>query len=101
MVNGTTNGIYTLEETSNKNIFWFYRNDGRELTENIEKELYELYHSYIIQKKKKDDMKNKEILLDITDDKKAMRLIIKEKKNPDNEQPKNDFLKQLFHKILE
>ena len=49
MVTGITDGIFTLQESENKNEFFFFRNDGNVL-EGIDREPTDFYSAYIMQK---------------------------------------------------
>ena len=44
-----SDGTFTLQETKNKNQFYFYRNDGEVLAD-IDREPMDLYQAYIMQK---------------------------------------------------
>ena len=52
-----TDGTFTLSETENKKQFYFYRNDGKVLT-NIDREPMNLYQAYIMQKMMNGDIKD-------------------------------------------
>lgn len=96
-----SNGTFTLQESENKNEFYFYRNDGDVLTD-IDREPMDLYHAYIMQKMMNGEITDivmKDIYSEISADRKCMRLIITDM--GDNSIVKNkkpNFLNRLFQK---
>lgn len=73
-----TDGTFTLAETEKENQFYFYRNDGGVLTD-IDREPMDLYQSYIVNRMMMGEiteMVSCDIHLQISEDKKCIRLII-------------------------
>lgn len=104
-----SDGTFTLQETENKNQFYFYRNDGEVLTD-IDREPMDLYQAYIMQKMMNGeitDMVMNDIYTEISEDGKIIRLTtcnIGEKtvhqNNSTTKNEKSNFLKRLIHKIF-
>lgn len=100
-----SDGTFTLSETENKNIFYFYRNDG-EILSDIDMEPMDLYHAYIMQKMMDGEI-TKTVMNDVysktSKDGKCMLLTIckiGEKPNSTISQKHPNFLKRIFHKIF-
>ncbi|MBR6034128.1 MAG: hypothetical protein IKP28_05300 [Clostridia bacterium] len=73
-----TDGTFTLQETENKNQFYFYRNDGGVLTD-VDREPIELYQAYIAHKIMSGEITSivvSTIQSEISDDGKCIRLTI-------------------------
>ena len=104
-----SDGTFTLQETENKNQFYFYRNDGEVLTD-IDREPMDLYQAYIIRKMMNGEITDivmNNIYSETSDDGKCIRLTIcdiGEKPARNNNSTVSDkqpnFLKRLFHKIF-
>ncbi|MBR2241216.1 MAG: hypothetical protein IJ890_07570 [Clostridia bacterium] len=103
-----SDGTFTLQETENKNQFYFYRNDGEVLAD-IDREPMDLYHAYIMQKMMSGEITDvvmNNIYSEISEDGKCIRLIIcdigEKTEHHDNstvsKQP--NFLKRLYHKVF-
>ena len=102
-----SNGTFTLQESENKNEFYFYRNDGDVLID-IDREPMNLYHAYIMQKMMNGEITDivmKDIYSEISTDEKCIRLTItdmgdKPVKNTNSvvKNKKPNFLKRLFQK---
>ena len=103
-----SDGTFTLQESENKNQFYFYRNDGEVLTD-VNEELMDLYHAYIFQKMVNGEinMVMNNIYSEISGDGKCIRLTISnigEKLERDQNSTVSDkpsgFMKRLLHKIF-
>ena len=103
-----SDGTFTLQETENKNQFYFYRNDGEVLAD-IDREPMDLYHAYIMQKMMNceiTDMVMNNIYSETSEDGKCIRLTISDigekpvhhNNSTVNKQP--SFWKRLFHKVF-
>ena len=103
-----SDGTFTLQETENKNQFYFYRNDGEVLAD-IDSEPMDLYHAYIFQKMMSGEITSmvmNKIYSERSEDGKYIRLTIcdigeKHENNKNSivsKQP--SFLKRLFHKVF-
>ena len=103
-----SDGTFTLQETENKNQFYFYRNDGDVLAD-LDREPMDLYHAYIMQKMMSGeitDMVINNIYSETSEDGKCIRLTIcdicEKTANHNNStvstQP--SFLKRIFHKVF-
>lgn len=112
MANGflaISDGTFTLQETENKNQFYFYRNDGEVLT-GIDREPMDLYQAYIAQKMMNGELTGivaSNIYSETSDDGKCIRLTISdilEKPvqhiNSTVNSKRPNFLKRLFQKLL-
>lgn len=105
-----SDGTYTLQEGENKNQFYFYRNDGEPLTDDIGIKPIDLYHAYIIKKMMDGEIKDlvmNNIYSEISDDKKVIRLTtcdIGEKTESGNDSvartKEPSFFKRLLNKIF-
>ena len=103
-----SDGTYTLQETENKNQFYFYRNDGEVLTD-IDREPMDLYQAFVMQRMMSGeitDMVMSNIYSEISDDEKCIRLTISDissgsiqDKDSAVREKKPNFLMRLFHKI--
>ena len=101
-----SDGTFTLSETKVKNQFYFYRNDGRVLTD-IDNEPIDLYDMYIRHKMMTGeitDMVMKDIYLAKSYDGKHFRLTVcdigeKPPKIKNSNVKKPNFIKRLFHRI--
>lgn len=104
-----TDGTFTLSETENKKQFYFYRNDGKVLT-NIDREPMNLYQAYIMQKMMNGDITDivmNDIYSAMSDDKKCLRLTIydvgenpSENDNSVTSKKQPNFFKKLFNKLF-
>ena len=103
-----SDGTFTLQETENKNQFYFYRNDG-EVLDDIDREPMDLYQAYIMQKMMSGEITDivmNDIYSETSDDGKCIRLTICDivekpvhhKDSTVSKQP--GFFKRIFHKIL-
>ena len=105
--NAVSDGTYILQETENKNQFYFYRKDGEVLTD-IDREPMDLYQAFIMQKMMNGeitDMVMSNIYSEISDDEKCIRLTVSDIRSSSAQETnssvkkKPNFLKRLFHKI--
>ena len=103
-----SDGTFTLQETENKNQFYFYRNDGEVLAD-IDREPMDLYQALIIKKMVSGEITNivmNNIYSETSEDGKCMRLTISDiddkPVHPNNSTVSNppSFLKRLFHKVF-
>ena len=104
-----SDGTFTLQETENKNQFYFYRNDGEVLTD-IDREPMDLYQAYILRKMMNGEITDivmNNIYSETSDDGKCIRLTICDigekparNKNSTVSDKQPNFLKRLFHKIF-
>ena len=103
-LNAISDGTFTLQETEDKNRFYFYRNDGEVLTD-IEREPMDLYQAYIAHQMMSGEIKDvvmNNIDFEISDDEKIIRLTISEitKQPVQMSSQKPSFFKRVFHKIF-
>ena len=103
-----SDGTFTLQETENKNQFYFYRNDGGGLAD-IDREPMDLYQAYIMQKMMSGEITNvvfNNIYSEISEDGKCIRLTISDigekpvHHNNSTVSKQPSFLKRLFHKVF-
>lgn len=104
-----SDGTFTLQESDNKNQFYFYRNDGEVLTD-IDREPMDLYQAYIMKKMMKGEITDivmNNIYSETSADGKCIRLTIynigekpvqQSNSTVNSEQP--NFWKRLFHKVF-
>jgi len=103
-----SDGTYTLQESDNPNQFYFYRNDGKVLTD-IDREPMDLYHAYIMNKMMNGeitDMVMNNIYSQMSSDHTTIRLTISDigedpvprESSASHEKP--SFWKRLFKKIF-
>lgn len=98
-----SDGVFTLAETENKKVFYFYRNDGNVLNNPYSKPM-ELFHKYMAMKMMNCEIKEiimKDICLQMSDDKKIIRLSlcdIGKKNNMPQKSP--SFFKRIVNKIF-
>ena len=102
--NAISDGTFILQETEDKNRFYFYRNDGGVLND-IGREPMDLYKAYIACQMMSGEIKDvvmNNINFEISDDKKVIRLTISEiaKRPIQTNSRKPSFFKQVFHKIF-
>lgn len=103
---GVSDGTFTLSETENTNQFYFYRNDGKVLTD-IGREPMNLYEIYIMKKMMDGEITDKvmnNIYTEMSDDERCIRLTIEEKMVGSNNSIVIDkhpnFIKRLLNKIF-
>ena len=103
-----SDGTFTLQETKNKNQFYFYRNDGEVLAD-IDREPMDLYHAYIMQKMMSGEITDvvmNNIYSEKSEDGKCIRLTICDigekpaHHNNSTVSKQPNFLKRLFHKVF-
>ena len=103
-----SDGTFTLQETENKNQFYFYRNDGEVLAD-IDREPMDLYHAYVFQKMMNGEISGMvmhKVYSESSDDGKCIRLTISdigeglEHPNDSIVSKQPSFLKRLFHKVF-
>ena len=103
-----SDGTFTLQETENKNQFYFYRNDGEVLAD-IDREPMDLYQAYIMQKMMSGeitDMVMNNIYSETSEDEKCIRLTICDigekpaHQNTSTVSKQPSFLKRLIHKVF-
>ena len=103
-----SDGTFTLQETENKNQFYFYRNDGEVLAD-IDREPMDLYQTYIMKKMMDGEITDivmNNIYSETSDDGKCIRLTISDigekpvHRNNSTVSKQPSFLKRLFHKVF-
>ena len=103
-----SDGTFTLQETENKNQFYFYRNDGEVLAD-IDREPMDLYHAYVFQKMMNGEISGMvmhKVYSETSEDGKCIRLTICDigekpaHHNNSTVSKQPSFLKRLFHKVF-
>ncbi len=103
-----SDGTFILQESENKNQFYFYRNDGEVLAD-IDREPMDLYQAYIMQKMMSGEITDivmNNIYSEISEDGKCIRLTISDigeknvNHNNSNVSKQPSFLERVFHKVF-
>lgn len=97
-----TNGTFTLSESEDPNVFYFYRNDG-EVIGDVDRIPMDFYQNWICTKMMNGEITEivmNDICFETSDDGKCMRLTVSGIGERKAKQEQPNFIKRLFSKLF-